>query len=206
MVKTVAVLPVVVAVALAQLGVGVGLGGVEVNQTLAPGGVYEIADLPVINTGSQSATFQLKANLVEGPVLAQREPPKVSNWFSFYPQSFQLAPNESKLVKVTLTLPFSAPAGEYEIFLEASPKISVEKGVAIGPAAATKLYFSVGEGSVLSAFQNRLATWVYLNPVIKLILAVVAVLLAAFIFRQNFNLKIDTRPRKQYHGDNHEPQ
>lgn len=174
---------------------GVGLGSVKVNQTLAPGGVYKIADLPVINTGSEDATFQLKANLIEGPVLAQREPQKVSNWLNFSPQNFELAPSESEGVKVTLTLPFSAPAGEYKIFLEAAPQVSAQQGVAIGPAAATKLYFTVGEGSVLGAFQNRLATWVYLNPAIKLVLAALAVLLALLIFRRNFNLQIDERPR-----------
>lgn len=82
----------------------------------------------MINTGSESATFQLKADLVEGPVLAQREPEKVYHWFSFHPQSFGLAPDATQLVKMTLMLPFSAPAGEYEVFLEASPQGSAQNG------------------------------------------------------------------------------
>jgi len=180
----------------ASLGVGVGLGSVDLDAPVAAGGIYRLPDLPVINTGDETAVYQLTASLVAGPPLTRESGFDLAGWFDFSPNNFFLEPDASQPVKVSLMLPFSAPAGEYQVFLEASPQLKQTQGVAIGPAAATKLSFTVVTGSVLAAFQNRLRTWLFLNPVIYLVLAGLAVVLAFRIFRRTYAISIRTRSKR----------
>ncbi len=179
-----------ISVAFAQTGVGVGLGKVHIAEPLAPGGIYHLPDLPVINTGSVPGTYQVRANLVNPKGLSV-QPLGLEKWFRFSPQTFYLEPNQSQLVSVTLTLPLNTLDGDYLVYLEASPQQNPERGVTIGPAAATKLYFSVKSGTVLGAIRNRIITFILTRPEIYLLLAVLLLLNAFFILRRHYKIKLE---------------
>ena len=179
-----------ISVALAQTGVGVGLGKVQIAEPLAPGGIYQLPDLPVINTGEVAGTYQVRATDVTHPTGV-----KTVDWFRFRPQTFPLEPNQSQLVSVTLTLPLNTLDGDHLVYLEASPVQNPEKGVAIGPAAATKVYFSVKSGTVLGAIRNRLITFILTRPEIYLLLAALLLLNAGLILRRHFRLKLKIEPK-----------
>jgi hypothetical protein len=166
---------------------------VQIREPLKPGGIYELPDLPVINTGKVDGTYQVRAEHVRRTPQARSN--SVVNWFSFRPQTFPLAPDQSRLVSVTLTLPLSTLEGDYLFYLEASPVQNPKKGVAIGPAAATKLYFSVQSGSVLGALRTRLITFILNRPEIYLLLAVLLLLEAFFILRRHFRFHIEARAK-----------
>ena len=175
----------------ARIGVGVGLGRMQLGEVLSPGGVYKLPKLPVINTGLVSGTFQVRADLVAGPVIVNKE--SVSGWVRFSPVQFDLDEGQSRLVKTELTLPFDTPPGEYLVYLEASIVRNSGMAVSFSPAAATKLYFSVRPSSVLGAYRARFLTFVETNPVIYLILAVLLIIEASLILRRHWRFKVEVR-------------
>jgi len=175
-----------------EVGVGVGLGIVNIREPLSPGGIYQLPDLPVINTGEVAGTYQVRANIMSGP--APRSFSEVG--FRFSPQAFYLEPDQSQLVKTTLTLPLNTLDGDYLFYLEASRVQNPEKGVAIGPAAATKLYFSVKSGTVLGAVRNRIITFILTRPEIYLLLAALLLLNAGLILRRHYRFHFDIRPKR----------
>jgi len=175
----------------AQVGVGVGLGKVQIAEPLAPGGIYQLPNLPVINTGEVAGTYQVRATEVTHPTGVE-----TAGWFGFRPQSFYLEPNASQLVSVTLTLPLTVPDGDYLVYLEASLVQNPTKGVAIGPAAATKVYFTVKSGTILGAVRNRIITFILTRPEIYLLLAAFLLLEALLIFRRHFRLSLHFEPRR----------
>lgn len=186
---------------LAQLGAGVGLGSIDISKSLTPGGIYKLPNLPVINTGEIEALFSLKAipNTSEAKFLIPK-----SSWFNFSPQNFKLKKDESRWVKVSLALPFDAPQGSYAALLEAMASPVTKAGqVQIGPAAATKVYFSVGVApGVLGAVRQRLNSyWTLYQPWTYLILMAVdlilIILLINSLFRFSLGLKIERKKETQ---------
>jgi hypothetical protein len=176
-------------------GVGVGLGSVRVGEILKPGGIYELPDLPVINTGEVAGTYEVRATLVNPKGWTEKPLGLGSDAFRFSPQSFHLVPDQSRLVSVTLTLPLNTLDGDYLFYLEASPVQNPTKGVALGPTAATKLYFSVQAGTVLGALRTRLITFILTRPEIYLLLAVLLLLEAFFLLRRHFSLHLELQPK-----------
>lgn len=154
---------------LAKLGVGVGLGKVSIDQTLAPGGIYRLPTLPVLNTGDEPSDYEVTVTyLSEQPEL---QPDAV--WFKFTPQSFHLAAGKSQNVEVSLTLPVNIRSGNYFAFLEAHP-VKKAEGVTIGIAAATKLNFTVKPAGVLGAAVERIRSIFETNaPVSYIIVGVI---------------------------------
>lgn len=186
---------------LAQLGAGVGLGSIDISKSLTPGGIYKLPNLPVINTGEIEALFSLKAipNTSEAKFLIPK-----SSWFNFSPQNFRLQKGQSKMVDVSLSLPFDTPAGKYAALLEASAApINKEGQVQVGPAAATKVYFSVGVApGVLGAVRQRLNSyWTLYQPWTYLVLMAVdlilIILLTNSLFRFSLGLKIERKKETQ---------
>lgn len=185
---------------LAQLGAGVGLGLIDISKPLTPGGIYKLPRLPVINTGEIEAVFLLKA--VPATTLEPNYLTPKLTWFNFSPKNFKLQKNESKMVNVSLSLPFDAPAGQYAALLEASATPVNKQGqVQVGPAAATKIYFSVGVApGVLGAMRQRLNSyWTLYQPWTYLILMAVNLLLILsllnFLFRFSLGFRIERRQK-----------
>lgn len=126
--------------AVASIGVGVGSGKVTVQEPLKPGGIYELPAMPVLNTGDEPSEYGVSIEFNE--TQPQRKPAR--EWFSFQPATFHLEPNESRVVSIKLTLPISAPPGEYFAYIEAHPVHTAKAGqTGVGVAAAAKLSFSV---------------------------------------------------------------
>ncbi len=175
-----------------EVGVGVGLGKVHVSQPLSPGGIYHLPDLPVVNTGEVAGTYQVQANLNPKGTATRS---LGEGWFEFQPDTFPLEPDQSQLVKVTLTLPLTVPDGDYLAYLEASTVQNPEKGIAIGPAAATKLYFRVKSGTVLGAIRNRIITFILTRPEIYLLLAAFLLLEALFILRRHWRVRVEVKAK-----------
>lgn len=158
----------------AKLGVGVGLGKIQIDEALAPGGIYKLPTLPVLNTGDEAADYEVTVTyLSEQPELT----PDIA-WFTFSPQSFSLDPGKSQNVDVSLNLPLDVRPGNYFAFLEAHP-VKKAEGVTIGIAAATKLNFTVKPSGVLGAAIERVRSLLENNaPFSYIIFAVVGAVFA----------------------------
>lgn len=142
----------------ARLGVGINVGRIEVNEPLLSGGIYSVAKMSVINTGTQAADYGLGVSYMEKQ--AEKEPPKT--WFAFSPSRFRLKPGAARTVEISLVIPVSAEAGDYFALVEAHPIIE-KKGVNVGIAAAAKASFTVKSSSLLWSIINRLLTWFTTN-------------------------------------------
>lgn len=170
----------------ASIGAGVGIGEIVVHERLEPGGVYRLPAWPVLNTGDSEATYHLLAEGV-GP-----------GWFQFSQNDFKLRPQESRMISTTIVVPFMAQAGVYNTFLE--NQVVPSGPVGLGPAAATKLRFTVGESSnVLGAATQRVYTWFELNRRTTLLVFLLLDLSAVYIIIKKFfkiSLKVETKNKQ----------
>ena len=191
---------------LAQLGAGVGLGKISVNEVLTPGGVYKLPDLPVINTGEIPAKYKLSVELpaefLQKYPLVERKRQEVllKKWVLFNPSQVSLQPKESKNIKVSLALPFDASQGEYFFYLESAAQVeNSSSNVSLGPAAAAKLYFTVGQApGVLGAFKQRVSTlWHFYQPWSTIIIVALDLLLVLILLRSLFSLKVELKPKSK---------
>ena len=193
-------------ITLAQLGAGVGLGKILVNEVLTPGGIYKLPDLPVINTGEISAKYKLSVSFPYeflqrfSPVERRRQEVLLKKWILFNPSQVSLQPKESKNIKVSLALPFDASQGEYFFYLESAAQVeNSASNVSLGPAAAAKLYFTVGRApGVLGALKQRASTlWHFYQPWSTIIIVVLDLLLVLLLLRGLFSLKIELKPKQR---------
>lgn len=179
--------------AFAKLGVGVGLGKVQIDDKLAPGGIYKLPSLPVINTGDEGADYEVEVTYLEG----QTELRPDGTWFSFNPGRFTLEAGKSQLVEVTLTLPVNARPASYFAFLEAHP-ITKQEGVTIGIAAATKLNFTVRPSGVLGAAIERVRSLFESNkPASYTALGVLAGLLLIALGRRYLDIRVGLKGQEK---------
>ncbi|MFH1173290.1 MAG: hypothetical protein V1692_02055 [bacterium] len=138
----------------ASIGVGVGTGKIKIDEPLKAGGIYELPDLPVLNTGSEAGDYEVTVEYHTG--VSELRPAKA--WFDFQPQEFFLDVSGVQPVGVTLTLPVKTPPGEYFCYLEAHPFKKVEGAdgnTRIKVAAATKLYFTVEPANIFRGMYYR---------------------------------------------------
>jgi len=173
-----------------SVGAGIGIGRINISQELLPGGIYNLPQIPVLNTGSEGGTYEMGLSFLQDQT--PRRPD--SSWMGFSPQKFHLAAGETRLIKAELRLPTDTRPGDYFALLEVRRLSSKEGKVRIGPAAAAKLYFSVRAASVLGAVRARLLTFIETNPLIYLILAVALFLEAVSILRRHFRIQIEVKP------------
>lgn len=181
---------VVPSMALARVGVGVGTGKVIMDIPLKAGSIYDIPTVTVINTGDETAEYEMDVTYhsdYEG-----NWPEK--EWFEFSPNVFTLEPGKSQTVNVRLSLPVKAEPKDYYAFLEARPTKRPEShggGASIGIAAAAKLEFSIDPSNVFEALYYRTATFFAINaPWSYIILAVVVVAILGQTFRKKFKFKV----------------
>ncbi len=155
----------------ARIGVGVGLGKIQIDKPVQAGGIYNLPDLPVINTGDEAGQYNTSVGyLKDAPQLRPAQ-----EWFQFSPQSFYLEPGKVQLVKMTLTLPTKIQPGDYFAYLEGHPASKSSNGqTSIGVAAAAKVYFTVAPSNIFQASYYRLASLYTQNsPWDTIILAVI---------------------------------
>lgn len=172
---------------MSSIGVGVGLGKIEYQTPIIPGSVVRLPQIPVVNTGEEEGSVVVKIDYFG----EQKELQPPAEWFSFSPQKLYLKAGESRMVSTSLKLPFTPISGKYLALLEAQYVGGKDGQVRLGPAAATKLYFTVGNSpGILGAAAQRVKTLSYYYPFWMLILAGFFFLSALNILRKNFKFSL----------------
>ncbi len=176
----------------AKVGVGVGLGKVQLDETLSPGGVYNLPTLPVLNTGDEDGDYEVEVTFLS----EQQELKPEATWFSFAPQSFPLSAGDSQPVEVRLTLPVDTRPGDYFAFLEAHP-VQKAEGTTIGVAAATKLNFTVKPSGVLGAAIERIRSLIETNaPTSYYALGLVGGIILIVVVRRYLEVNVGLKAKK----------
>ena len=183
------------ATSLASIGVGVGTGIIDVSDTLRAGGIYNLPEVVVYNTGTETATYTMSLTLNQTQDELKPDP----GWFSFSPNEFQLEPKESINVKPILSLPVRIEPGSYYGYLEAKPIETTEEGTAkVGVAAATILKFDVEASNLFWAILYRIRSlYRQAEPWSHIAVGVVVLIIVLLINRHylHINIKI-TRSKK----------
>jgi len=184
----------------ARVGVGVAKGKIIVNDPLLPGGIYEIPDLPVVNTGDEPSNYKVRITYLS----SQPELRPGKEWFSFEPKSLYLEPGRSQNVKVVMVLPVKVEIGDYFCYIEAYPIIGKEAsgtGAIVTIAAASKFYFTVKPANVFQAIHHRIKTFFALYSPwswIVLVITIAALILTFFKrhFAFEFKFKLQRKDKK----------
>ena len=166
--------------AYAQIGVGVNLGKISVDQPLMPGGIYRLPSVSVINSGQVASDYEMEVSYHhEQP---QLRPP--AEWVEFEPKTVTLEPGQSQPVAITLNIPVNAKPGDYFAYLEVHP-VAKKGGVAIGIAAATKLYFSIKPANIFAAVAHQVSTFFETNAPFSWVgLGILILVIVIFLFRR----------------------
>lgn len=182
-------------VAFAALGVGIGTGKITVEEKLKPGTIYELPSLVILNTGDEPSEY--KVGVAYHQDQPQIAPPK--EWFSFYPETFQLNPGEAKEVKIKLNLPIKTKPGDYFAYLEGSPtRTSTGGTTSVGIAAAAKLYFSVAPANFIQGLYYRIASfWKIYTPWTNIAATALFVVLLVKLFGKKFNIQFSVKKKDQ---------
>jgi hypothetical protein len=118
----------VAAPAVANRGVSVDLGRIDIQQTLAPGGSYQLPTMGVRNPGTEVTSYVMTVAPVDGAHAAEQA------WVRFSPERLTLRPSQSRPVPMRLSIPTNAEPGSYEALVGAE---------------------IVGRGPVLASAQRR---------------------------------------------------
>ena len=176
----------------AQAGVGVNVGSIQVDQDLAPGGIYNLPAIGVINTGRESSDYSVRITYLAGrPEMRPSE-----DWFSFNPPVFRLQPGEDGTVGIRVHVPVAARAGDYFALLEAYPVPPDGPGGLISVAAATKLSFTVRPSN---AFTGALV-WSYhrmndTSPYSYIVLGLLALVTLGLLSRRFLRFQLNVTRR-----------
>jgi hypothetical protein len=184
--------------AFAEIGVGVGVGKMVMDKPLAPGGVYPLPNLPVINTGDEYSQYTVMVEYREN--VEEMRPGK--NWFSFDPSSFGIEPGNSQNVNIVLTIPSDAAPGDYFAFLQAQPikdqEIIDNSNTLVNIAAASKFYFTIASSNIFqAAFYKVLTLYDLLYPYDAMVLGFIIFVILTFIIKKKFNIKISSKRKKE---------
>lgn len=178
---------------LAKVGVGVGVGKIEVDEVLVPGSIYDLPDIPIINTGDVVANYEMGVEYHEN----QEDLKPVASWFIFKPESVEIKPQESKLIDIKLNLPLDTEPGLYFAYLEAKPKLIGESGVTnVGIAAASKLTFAVAPANMRMAVYYKIKSFfrVY-SPWPQRALGVICVIIILILFKKFFKFEVNLKKK-----------
>lgn len=182
----------------ASIGVGVGVGKMELKEPLKPGGIYELPNLPVINTGTDPSDYEayVQYHYKQPQLLPLR------SWFEFSPREFYLEPGEVQIVKISIVVPVRAEPGDYFAYMEGR---SIEKdteigGAKIGIAAAAKLYFTIDPASGFEGIRFRVVTILKkYSPWPQVSFAIISVALILFVLSKflSLNLQVGRTKKKK---------
>ena len=142
----------------AHLGVSINLGQISVDEPLIPGGSYSVPSIGVRNSGNIASYYEMAVSYRHDQT--ELRPP--AEWIEFDPDLFYLDPEQSRQVAVVLNIPANAEPGDYFAYLEVHP-ITEERGVAVGIAAGSKLYFSVKPANFFSAVGSQISSFFHNN-------------------------------------------
>jgi hypothetical protein len=124
----------------ATIGAGVGASPLQLSKSLTPGNTYRLPSLYVLNTGTEQATYHIRAARVDG----KGGTTLPTGWVAALQNDITLQPNQHTLVPLSLNVPAQAPGGEYETDVVASASTPHSAGsTAVGAGAATLLRATV---------------------------------------------------------------
>jgi hypothetical protein len=173
----------------AARGVALDLGRLEIEQTLTPGGGYQLPPVGVRNPGDEVTTYAMVVTSVQG----QNGTPVPEEWFAFEPAKLTIAPGKTEKVKTRLSLPTGADPGDYEGLL-AAQIVTEGEGAQVGAAAAAKVTFEVESATLLGAWWHKLSTWYGDNaPWTWLVPAVLVLFLLTWQGRSRFAFRVERR-------------
>ncbi len=177
--------------AIASIGVGIGSGKIVVQQELKPGGIYDLPELPVLNTGDEPSDYGVSIEFNE--IQPQFKPAR--EWFSFEPATFHLEPQQSRLVKTSLSVPLKAPPGAYFAYLEAHPAHKAQAGqTGVGVAAASKLYFTVAPANIfMGLYYRAMISFVRYGPWTYIVAGAGVLMALISVFRRFVSLNVGIR-------------
>lgn len=175
--------------ACARVGVGINTGTIQMPQPLKAGGIYELPEFAIINTGDETSEYKIGVEYYTGqPELL---PPR--DWFRFEPPTFYLEKGKGQTIKTKIVVPLKAKPGDYFAYVEGRPlaRDIVTGGVTIGVAAATKLYFTVAPANIFLAIYHRAAAIfnVY-YPWSLIVLIILGLAVFIVIFKKFFKFQI----------------
>jgi hypothetical protein len=173
----------------ANVGVGIMPGIIRVDQPLKPGGQYRLTSMQVVNTGSESGSYQVGVTTLG----KQDELTPPADFIMFDPsEPFGLEGGANKVISISLSIPVNAKPGNYLAYVEAHPVANASGGTSIGVSAATKLYFTVASSSTLAGIMNsisnfidRQAPWSYIIPAV--------IILGFLVFHMSRKLKFELK-------------
>jgi hypothetical protein len=170
-----------------RIGVGIGTGKIQIDKSLKAGDVYSL-EFSVLNTGDEPGEYGVSVEYQED--IPQISPSR--EWFHFNPQSFDLGPGKSQLIKTTITIPDKIRPGEYFAYLEGRPvKKSIDGQTSIGVAAATKLYFTIDPVNIFQKiYYQFIDTYNDYHPLDTIILLMIIVIIILFSAKKHFDFKI----------------
>jgi hypothetical protein len=179
---------IIVPITFGLVSVGVGTGKIVVDESVKPGGIYNLPPLTIFNNGDEKTDYGIETTFNE--TQAQLKPE--TSWFNFSPATFTLEPQKTQTVHVQLTVPVNTHPGDYFAYLEAHPVVKANAGsTSIGIAAATKLSFSVVASTPLQAVLYRISS-LFTNyaPWSGIILSMLIFGVIVMIFRKFFHFHI----------------
>ena len=142
-------------VALAKVGVGMGAGEIRLTEPVKPGGIYELPNVRIFNTGDEVTTYGMG-------IAFHQDRPELrpdKNWFTFSPSTFTINPGESQEVTIAMLVPLKGEPGDYFAFVESGPIASNAPGTSVGVAVATKLFFTVVPANIWQAIGYRVSSF-----------------------------------------------
>jgi hypothetical protein len=143
-------------------------GAVRVNDPVTAGSALTLPTLTVADEGDDPATFVMATTSVCDPQRLTVDPA----WIGYDVVSFPLDPSGSEHVTATVNVPSDAPAGVYEVLLQAKVQITTGTSGTAAPAAAARAIFEI----------TATTPW-WDNPRLILALAVIAALAIAWLLR-----------------------
>jgi len=172
----------VVSPAHADVGVSITPGAVRLTETVKAGSTVTLPTLEVKNVGDAPATLTMAAMSLRD---SQRRSVDAS-WVTFDTASLPLAAQGSRKVAATVKIPRSAPAGTYEVLLQATVQVAAGPSGTAAPAAASRVVFEV----------TAIRAW-WRNPIVLVAggaaVALLAVGLRALVRRSGISITINRR-------------
>ena len=174
----------------AGAGIAVSPGTIRVEEPLFPGAYYNLPSLQVTNNGDEPSDYGVVLAKVAG--LKELSPP--AEFIDFKPNSFYLEPGASQVVSLGLSLPTDAKPGDYLAYVESHPVAPEGKGIRIGIAVATKLYFTVKPANMWVATWTVITTFLATRApvsyiILYTILGLIILGIITFLVRKYLNLE-----------------
>lgn len=183
---------------------------VKVEEPLTRGSRHELPALAVRNGGPEAIAIRMSARPAPDDSAATAAfDATASDWVSFSPEEFVLAPGETRAVEVGLRVPDDAPLGTESLWLRAEiPPPDPGSGVAVhlGVAVASFLEFDVREVEATGGSTRSVALGRSGGVILAAVLAGAASYgLTAFLSRYRLRVVRRDDPRQDRPGGGEPP-